>query len=239
MRAVKVFFAIFLLIFSLAGCKKDKRDFLFPVKPHDFLSASKYESLTLDIVYVEGYQPTPQAVSNLQDFLGKRLNKPGGISVVYKSISSPGKSFFTIDDLRELEKKHRSGYSHHKTLVAFMFFGDAPYSDGNVLGIAYGNSSLGIFEKTVHDYSGGIAQPSQTVLETIVEEHEFGHLMGLVDDGTDMVTNHQANGKHCNNQDCLMYYATETTDLTANITGGNIPELDANCIADLRKNGGK
>jgi hypothetical protein len=239
METVKKLAVVFLLIFSVAGCKKDKRDFLFPIKPHDFLSAAKYEKLTLDIVYVEGYQPTEQSVANLEDFLGKRLNKPGGINVVYKSIPATGKSYFTIDDLRDIEKKNRSDYSKHNTLVTFIFFGDAPYSDGNVLGIAYGNSSMGIFEKTINNYSGGIAQPSRTVLETIVEEHEFGHLMGLVDNGTDMVTNHVANGKHCNNQDCLMYYATETTDLTANITGGNIPELDANCIADLRKNGGK
>jgi hypothetical protein len=36
-----------------------------------------------------------------------------------------------------------------------------------------------------------------------------------------------------------MYYATETTDIMAAIIGGEIPELDNNCIADLRKNGGR
>jgi hypothetical protein len=54
-----------------------------------------------------------------------------------------------------------------------------------------------------------------------------------------MVTNHKANGNHCSNQDCLMYYAAETTDILGFLVTGNIPTLDANCISDIKANGGK
>jgi hypothetical protein len=239
MKTIKILFAAFIILFTAEACKKDKRDFIFPVQPHDFLSSSKYETLIINITYVEGYQPSAAALTNLQNFLNARLNKPGGITYVYKSISSPAKSSYTIDDLRELEKDYRSSYSKRKTLVAFVFFADAPYSQGDVLGIAYGNSSIGIFEKVIKDHSGGIGQPQEDILETTVLEHEFSHLMGLVDNGSKMVTGHSANGKHCNNENCLMYYATETTNIMANIIGGQVPELDNNCIADLRKNGGR
>jgi hypothetical protein len=36
-----------------------------------------------------------------------------------------------------------------------------------------------------------------------------------------------------------MYYATETTDVLGFLVTGNIPALDANCINDLKVNGGK
>ncbi|CAN5762252.1 hypothetical protein BH11BAC7_BH11BAC7_19940 [soil metagenome] len=239
MKPVKLILAVLLLIFSAEGCKKDKREWLLPIKPEHFLSAKKFESLTIEITYVDGHQPTEVALTNLKNFLNDRLNKPGGINYVYKSISSPGKSAYSIEDLRQIEKDHRASYSKHKNLVAFVFFADAQYSDGNVLGIAYGNSSVGVFEKSIDDHSGGIGQPQKNILETTVLEHEFGHLMGLVDNGTDMVTAHNADGKHCNNENCLMYYAVETSDIMANIIGGSVPDLDNNCLADLRKNGGK
>ncbi len=239
MKPLKLVLIVLLCVFSVTSCKKDRREWLLPIKPNDFLSAKKYEILTVQIVYVAGYRPTGAALTNLQNFLNERLNKPGGINYEYKEISTPGKSFYTIDDLRKVEKDHRASYSRKKTLEAFAFFADAPYTDENVLGVAYGTSSIGVFEKQIDENSDGFGQPRKDILETTVLEHEFAHLMGLVDNGSDMVTSHNANGKHCNNEDCLMYYQTETTSIMTAIIGGSVPELDNNCIADLRKNGGK
>jgi hypothetical protein len=36
-----------------------------------------------------------------------------------------------------------------------------------------------------------------------------------------------------------MYYAAESTDITAFLIGGNIPEFDEKCINDMKNNGGK
>ena len=57
-----------------------------------------------------------------------------------------------------------------------------------------------------------------------------------------MVTNHEdtEHPKHCNNEDCLMFWATESSqgvDNMLNMTSA--PELDSQCIADLQANGGK
>ena len=72
-----------------------------------------------------------------------------------------------------------------------------------------------LFGKTINDNSGSIGQTSRTKLQTTVFEHELGHLLGLVDLGSPMQTNHKdaANGNHCNNTNCLMYYKSETTDI--------------------------
>lgn len=98
-----------------------------------------------------------------------------------------------------------------------------------------------VFGKKIHDNSGGLGQASRTKLEATVLEHELGHLLGLVDIGSPMQTNHKdaSHGNHCNNTNCLMYYAAETTDILGYLLTGNIPSFDANCIADMKANGGK
>jgi predicted Zn-dependent protease len=119
---------------------------------------------------------------------------------------------------------------------------DGSYADNNqVLGIAYRNTSMAIFGGTIADNSGGVSQPTRSKLESTVMNHEFGHLLGLVNLGSNMVDNHQdsSNGKHCDNSDCLMYYASETTEIASFLIGNDIPALDQNCKNDLIANGGK
>jgi hypothetical protein len=227
------------------GCKKEKIEKDDKVEPSDFLSASDFEELIVEVQYVSGYAPSSTTISNLKSFLEQRLNKPGGITISQSAIASPGKPVLTLEDIKEIETENRSQHTNRKTLTAYFFFADGEYAENQgsskVLGIAYGNSSMVIFEKTVQDFSGGLSQPPRSALESTVVQHEFGHILGLVNNGTPMSTAHQdtQNGHHCNNSNCLMYYTAETSDIIANILGGNIPSLDAKCIADLQVNGGK
>jgi hypothetical protein len=241
----RIALTIILIAAVFAGCRKDEISRDNKVNPGHFLSGDKYEKLIVEIQYVTGHAPTQASVTNLKNFLEQRLNKPDGITIVQTAISSPGKSFYSINDIEEIEKNNRTQHTNGKTLTAYFFFADGDYAgnSGNskVLGIAYESSSMVIFQKTVKDHSGGIAEPPVTTLETTVLLHEFGHILGLVNNGTSMQSVHQdePHGHHCNNQDCLMYYTAETTDILANLTGGNVPSLDAQCIQDLRANGGK
>src|SRR5207247_219007 len=99
---------------------------------------------------------------------------------------------------------------------------------------SYWNTSTCVFGKTMYNNSGGSGQVTRTQLLTTLLEHEFGHLLGLVDQGTPMIAAHKdiSNGAHCDNTHCLMYYAIETAD--AGTMNNNIPSLDANCMADLK-----
>lgn len=71
---------------------------------------------------------------------------------------------------------------------------------------------------------------------TLLLEHEFGHLLGLVGQGSAEQTPHKdpLNGFHCSNPNCLMYFSIET-----NPPFNTLPSFDADCIADLKANGGK
>lgn len=242
-------FCLLLSLIAVTGCRKNDNS---PgngknpatVVPEHFLSDSKYDQLTVEIQYIQGHAPTAATINNLKAFLSERLNKPGGITVIERELASQGKTTYSIADIRSIESLYRTVAASNK-LTAYIFFADADYSENNgsekVLGVAYGSSSMAVFEKTVREFSGGFAQPPVTTLETTVTLHEFSHILGLVNNGTALQSAHQdePNGKHCKNKDCLMYYAAETSNITANILGGNVPDLDAACIADLRANGGR
>lgn len=237
---LRSFLFILPLLLLFSGCKRDKfKEGLLAIKPCHFLEDKKFEELVIEVCYIDGYKPEQASLDNLKSFLEERLNKPDGISFSYKSIPSPGNSVYDQTDLEDIEEDYRTQFSKRKKLTVWMFFADAPYSNPGTLGLQYGTTSCAVFEKTVMDNSGGIGEPNQVVLETTVEEHEFGHLLGLVDAGTPMVSAHAENHQHCNNSNCLMYYAVETLDILSNLTGGEVPRLDENCIVDLQANGGK
>ncbi len=247
MKKSFLFFGLLgLLVFT--ACKKDRalsslgaNGKSVGASANDLLSSSKFKTLTIEIQYVEGFQPQATTVTNIKSYLETLVNKPSGVNIIQKAIPSPGKSVLSIDDVSNLEKNNRTVFNDGDNIGVYLLFTDGSFSTANVLGVAFRNTSMCIFGKTVADNSGGIGQPSAVKLESTVSQHEFGHILGLVDIGSAMQTNHKdnANGSHCNNENCLMYFSVETTDFIANLITGNIPTLDANCRADLKANGGK
>ncbi len=240
------------LILSATACKKSdtvsgipaissENNKVVGAAANDLLSASKYSSVKIEIQYMPGFQPDAAAVNNLTNFINSLINKPGGVSVIQTPIASAGKTVLSLNDIATVEKNNRTVYTSGTQLGVYFLFTDGNYSETNVLGLAYRNTSMAILGKTIHDNSGGIGQASRTKLESTVLEHEFAHILGLVNIGSSMQTNHQdaAHGNHCNNTSCLMYYTSETTDILGILLTGNIPVLDTNCKADLTANGGK
>lgn len=238
MNTLKYFLAFLLLV---AACKKEAA-LNKKVTANDFLSDRNYDKLVLEIQAVGGFHPDSQTIAALQTFLEQRLHKPGGISIVLTSIASPGKTAYSQADIEAIEKASRTQKTKEGTLTAYLLCLDGDYASntGNTkaLGIAYANTAMAIFEKTIRDYSGGLGEPSTATLETTVIEHEIGHLFGLVNSGTPLRSAHDDGSHHCTNTNCLMYHQVETTDIVANLLNG-VPELDADCINDLKGNGGK
>jgi hypothetical protein len=204
------------------------------------LSANTYTVLNLEIQYAPGMKPQDQSVANLVNFLNTYLNKPAGINVVQKQVGSAGSPTVTTQDLANFEDKNRSIYTTGNTIAIWVYFADADFSTTGVAAVAFWNTSICVFEKTIQANTGGINQASRVKVESGTLMHEVGHLLGLVNTGTPMVKPHEDAGHkaHCTNTSCLMYYGIQTSGLM-NSLNNSVPGLDVDCVGDLRGNGGK
>ncbi|MBE9489748.1 MAG: membrane metalloprotease, partial [Bacteroidetes bacterium] len=137
----------------------------------------------------------------------------------------------------------RIHYTVGDDIAVFIYFTHAK-SDNDTdtsitLGTAYYNTSVVIYEQTLRDLNESQGYDLLILEETTVQ-HEFSHILGLVnlrDD--DIHANHEdpLHGKHCIVEDCLMYYASNRSQFFRNRS--TVPELDPLCIEDLQAKGGK
>lgn len=244
-----------LAVTLFAGCQKDPADFAngnfisyrhdldVGASARDLLSASKYKSLTVELQYLsDDFRPDAGVVAHFKSMLESRLNKPNGITILEKQIK-PSQISFGVDQIRSIEQTSRTVFTEGDNLSVYVLYLNGYYAvDSFVLGAAYRNTSIAIFGKSVNDYSEGNAN-KKLVFDATVLEHEFGHLLGLVDEGTPQQSDHKdaGNGNHCTNRDCLMYFAFMDTNHSNQYVNGlsSVPKLDTSCIADLRAAGGK
>ncbi|MDP2087897.1 MAG: membrane metalloprotease [Flavobacteriaceae bacterium] len=211
----------------------------------DILSSTTFSNIYIEVMYVDGFKPSDQALNNLRNFINQRTFK-STVTIEKKLISTPTAAAYSINDIRKIEDDNRSKFSSGNQIVIVALFlnGESSNNSGNsvVLGTAYRNTSFVIFEESIHSFSNSPFKPAREVLESAVILHEFCHLLGLVNLGTAMVNNHEdsAHSAHCTTQNCLMYYKVENGNGVIDmISGGQIPQLDSFCIGDLKANGGK
>src|SRR5690606_11259953 len=213
---------------------------------HDLLSDERYKSMLIELVYVQGQEPSQSSVDNFIDFIKNRTFKPNGIMIESRSITSTAKAEYTIEDIVRIEDANRIQYNIDDQIALWVYFSDGTSSEDtdstSVLGTAYRNTSFVIYEQTIQKFSQGSLGPNRELLETTVITHEFGHILGLTNFGTNMVVNHEGteHKRHCDNENCLMYWAADSTASLGSLTGASsAPTLDDQCISDLRANVGK
>lgn len=204
---------------------------------HAFLDDGQFSVLHIEIDYMEGYEPTEPALDSLKTALNTHLSKRSIRIGTPSRVPAAGQDAYSADQVRDLEEQYRDQYTRAQsdTIRAYFLVVDGKYTDENVLGIAYYNTSMAFFGQTLEEITGGLTQPSRENVEATVFRHEFGHNLGLVNNGTPMQQAHQddGNGHHCTNEECVMYYAIETTDYFANLFDGTIPDFEELCTEDM------
>mgnify|MGYP003645993825 FL=1 len=186
---------------------------------NDILSNENFDKMLIEIAYVTGFKPTESAMTQFMDYLKEHTFKTD-IKLVYKELSSPIEDELTLKEIADLETKNRTVYNSDSTLAIYIYFADAPAEGDDLegglvtLGAVYRNTSMIIHEVTIKQLAARSSLISDADVETTTLNHEFGHLFGLVDLGTNMVNDHESQSEnsdgvlvgdnHCNQSGCLM-----------------------------------
>jgi hypothetical protein len=186
---------------------------------NDILANTNFDRLNVEIAFVEGFRPTESAMSQFQDFLQQFTFKES-IDLVFTELPSPDEEDLTLQEISALEIENRTVYNQGTTLGVYIYFADAP-SEGDdldeglvTLGAVYRNTSMVIYERTVRTLAGRSPLITNADVESATLNHEFGHLLGLVNLGTVPVNDHEdtttdddgneIGNNHCNVDPCLM-----------------------------------
>ncbi len=227
-----------LVVLSLAGCFNDLPLVGGPRLPHDYLVDKDYDRWVIEVDYVDGHAPSQSALDLLKQRLTPLVHKDSITITTNGGVA--GRTTWTDESIRAASAKHQDQNTGGKTIVTHVLYLDGSYSKGSVLGVTYGNKELvAMFDATI-DRSANLFF-SATTIERAVLVHEFGHVLGLVNTGTPMATNHEdsEHSGHSNNRDSVMYWAVETTDITQIFTGGLPTSFDDADKNDICKAGGK
>ncbi len=137
-------------------------------------------------------------------------------------IPDQDKSSWTAQDVYDLAESVVSDYSSSPKACFYVFFLNGYLSeDGKNVTSVIGASIRGtpiivVFKDVVR--STGASPTLVKYVEQTTLVHEFGHAMGLVNNGVPLSSRHQdaAHGHHCSNNDCVMYWLNEgLSDLMA------------------------
>lgn len=260
---MKKLLGLLMVVMVVSACNKNKVGYTVPqidptntydnrtpgASANDFLSSKKYKIINLEIVYTREHALSDTVVQATVDFLKQYCYKPLGITVKLNEVPIQGGDL-GANNLSSIEKIYRTKYTANAvdtlslgkdSVGLFIFVSDANYYLDNMLGVAYKNTSLAIFDGSISKISGAEGQPSRDAVHMAVIRHEIGHLLGLVNAGTEMQAAHQdlTHGNYCDNPDCLMHYTMERSDIAKVLMNGVVPDFDENCKNDLRANGSR
>ncbi len=204
--------------------------------------------LVIELDVVTGAEPRAGVANDLVARLNDLLDKPAGIEVVMGSITSRGADHaWTEADLFALGDETFANDAPAGTIVMHVMWLDGHHAldtaSGAILAVAWAHTHIAVFENTIEANCGGqplLGDRLCTEAQYGVWLHEVGHVLGLVDNGTPMVTPHidSAHGRHDSNDGCLMYWAYESSaglDALSStlLGGGDAPDFDAECLADI------
>ena len=258
-QPIRYFFFVTLFLLLLLGCKKDDSQDVVTdptaenkkalgTSAEDILSDDLYNSLTIEFIFTPSSKPTEESINAFRNFLNARVKKPGGIFFIETSISNQAGAPFTLDEIKDFEEEFRTQYTEGNEIAVSIFFANGSSSNDTetsvTLGTAYRNTSIVVYETTLKNVTNSdpVILP---LLEQTVMQHEFGHILGLVNiQNDDIHNNHEdpSASKHCIVEECLMYFEASNflvSDITRFIGNGSVPQLDPLCIGDLQAKGGK
>ena len=237
-------FLLFLILFSssFSGCFSKEE-----VLPEKFgipgglvlacLNSSHFNELVIEVDYEADQKPTPETLDLLIDRINSVCDKQS-VSYELSLTDFEHEGAWTNDEIRLVGRETRETNAMNENQLRFHFmFPSGTHSDSNVLGVAVDASTVMIFVDTIKESENLIQRPSWEEIEAAVTIHEFGHLLGLVNLVYTSNVDHEDpdHPGHSSNEDSVMYWAIETSDIS-NIIFGTLPnDFDNDDRGDMIK----
>jgi hypothetical protein len=261
---MKVYLTLLLaLTWTLACDGQDKADTNLSATPSgvtyvpsDFVTDQDYQKIFVEI---DAIGPAAQEIvftsirTEVERLAGiGALAKTGGVELVFDDVISTdtiGNTVFSIEDIKALGAEYRSLEPPAEAAGLYILMVDGTYegdtAEDYAMGFSFGGSGIAVFRDNVKratDNAQNAASPfviGITTSSLII--HEFGHILGLVNNGVEMVSAHQdeAYGNHCDDDKCIMHWEADRPRLAQTIGGSAGPDgpklltFGPRCIADL------
>lgn len=260
-RRLIVVFASVAMLTTVTACGDDTSDDtaddtanLPDSRVQQLVSAEPYPRLEIHTDWVEQRRYRDDVAERLEEGLQEVVDKPDGVQVIpgEELAESAPESGWTFSQLREIvEPRAASADVSDGAIDAYTLFVDGEYADGSgdgtVLGIAWANRYSVLFRDSIEDACRnrlgsvpGIGDRLCANAELVIWRHELGHVLGLVDRGAPLTSDHvdPDADAHCIHDDCVMYRAFRRPGAVDAIQdrmdrGQSVPDFDDACLADL------
>lgn len=242
-KNTKIFsYLLFLVLFSssFSGCFSKEE-----ILPEPFgvpgglvlacLNSTHFTELVIEIDYEADQKPRPETLDLLIERINSVCDKQS-VSYELSLTDFEHEGVWTSDDIRLKGRETRETNAMNENQLRFHFmFPSGRHSDSGVLGVAVDASTVMIFVDTIKEAENFIQRPSWEDIEAAVTVHEFGHLVGLVNLVYTSNVDHEDpdHPGHSSNEDSVMYWAIESSDIS-NIIFGTLPnDFDDDDRGDL------
>jgi hypothetical protein len=211
----------------------------------DILRSTNFTKLIVEIDYAAGHPPSVQALNLLQDRLEERCDKPAGVEIDLDEAipAAEFKPVMSLSDVEALEDAHRDTFSDFaagEVAIYCLYTTGASDEDtpGSVIvGYAYRGGSIVVYVDNAEG-SGPLVTDQEVEGYTLV--HEFGHMMGLVNNGCPMVSPHEdtTHPSHDTDSDSVMYWQVNISPLGPSIGEPGFAQFGPACVDDVQSFGG-
>ena len=235
----RIFVITVILVLTTPGCLDSLKDSVVSCDNitgecrYEILKGNEYSKIHIEVNYVTGNSPESDALNLLKQRVQEVTDK-STITVSQSSFGSTDNSY-TLEEILELEDKQRTRFKSGNTFVIHILYLNGEYSDNDqTLGLAYSGTSFAIFKEKIED--AAFLLISAKDIEKSVLVHEFGHLLGLVNNGYQSPHDHEdpQHPHHSNNEESVMYWAIESQDIGNQLDGEPPNDFDNYDLDDLK-----
>jgi hypothetical protein len=218
--------------------------------PVDYVSDDDYTKWVIEVDIIQGQAPPAGVLDFVGNSLREVVSKPDGVEVRIDETLPARGGTWSQKDLLDYSSAHFDTRTAGKTVAIHLLFVDGTYEQGNVLGATFSRETSSgrvvetgpvvIFSDRIHSGCVLLCLDGSAPQFRAVTLHEFGHAIGLVNNGVDMVRDHEddAHPGHSTNRASVMYWEVETTGIF-NFAGGPPQTFDSDDRADLCAAGGR